>query len=537
MAIDAPGIPTRAIIYCRMSRDREGAGLGIERQREDCEALARQIDVEIFAVYSDNDLSAYSGKPRPGYQRLLDDLRAGRADTVLAWHTDRLHRSPSELEEYIDVCEPRAVQTRTVKAGHLDLTTATGRMIARQLGVQARYEVERMIERQKRKRDEMARDGKYFGGRRPFGYERDGVTPRSLVCLGCGRDEPDDFRIVIKCQQCGAADSIDGWACTRCGAPSGRHVWGYCRRCDAAATVAADSEFARIRQAADAVLAGASLRALAAEWNAMKPPVLTSTGGPWEGPELRSMLRRPRNAGIVRHRGQEAGPASWPAALDEPTWRSLVCLLEDPSRRVTTGNERKYLGSGLYACGVCGATMRCTTSNRRRGGETSYEAAYGCRRSKHVVRKAGPLDDWVQWQLLERLARPDMVDLLAAREESVDVRGAQEEMRTARRMLDELAAELGAGEMTLQEWRIASKAARTRMEAAEALLSRAVEVNPVAGLLTADDLDAAWNGLDLSRKRAVLAYMMTVTVRPGRKGRLPGGVYFDAEAIDIAWTL
>src|SRR5690606_22689586 len=145
-----------------------------------------------------------------------------RADTVLAWHTDRLHRSPAELEEYIDVCEPRTVQTRTVKAGALDLTTATGRMIARQLGVQARYEVERMVERQKRKRDEMARDGKFFGGRRPFGWEADGVTPRSLVCYRCDRDRPDDFTITVSCRDCGTEGRINGWACTICGAPNGR---------------------------------------------------------------------------------------------------------------------------------------------------------------------------------------------------------------------------------------------------------------------------------------------------------------------------
>jgi DNA invertase Pin-like site-specific DNA recombinase len=536
MPTDALGIPTSAIIYCRISRDREGAGLGVERQREDCEALAKQLGIEIVDVYSDNDLSAYSGKPRPGYQRLLDDLRAGRADTVLAWHTDRLHRSPAELEEYIDVCEPRAIQTRTVKAGHLDLTTATGRMIARQLGVQARYEVERMVERQRRKRDEMAQKGQHFGGRRPFGFERDGVTPRSLVCLACGRDKPDDFQIIIKCQGCDASEAhLDGWACTRCDAPSGRHVLCECRACRKVATIVEGSEFARIREATDAILAGGSLRAIAAKWNEIGVP--TSTGSDWEGPEVGGMLRRPRNAGILKHRGREAGPGGWPAALDEPTWRSLVALLDDPSRRITPGNERKYLGSGLYECGECGdgTTVRAASSNRARGGGRQWEAAYRCRVSKHVVRKAEPVDDFVQWQLLQRLARPDMADLLAVRDDTVDVRGAQEEMRVARRTLDELAAELGAGEMTVQEWRIASKAVRARLEAAEGLLARAVEVNPVAGLLAADDIEAEWSELDLSRRRAVVAYMMAVRLRPARRGRLPGGAYFDADSVEIVW--
>jgi len=468
--LDTLHIPTRALIYCRMSRDREGAGLGIDRQRDDCEQLARHLGVDIVAVYEDNDLSAYSGKPRPDYQRLLDDLRAGRADTVLAWHTDRIHRSPAELEEYIDICEPRKIQTRTVKAGHLDLTTATGRMIARQLGVQARYEVERMIERQKRKREEMVQHGKFFGGRRPFGYAADGIT-------------------VI------------------------------------------DDEAEAIREAAAAILAGASLRHIAAGWNQRGIP--TSTGGTWKGPEVRSMLLRPRNAGIIKHRGEEAGPAIWAPVLDEPLWRSMCAVLDDPGRRTAPGNERKYLGSNIYLCGLCGQTMRCSTGNKTKGGVSV--PSYSCRASKHLTRRCDLLDDYIMMLILGRLSRPDAADMLAEREDPIDVRGAQRDMREARETLTELAQELGAGAMDMLEWRAASKAARTRLKAAENVLSRAVEVNPVVGLVGVDDVEAAWNRLGLSRQRAVLVYLMAVTVRPARRGRLPGGVYFDADSIDVVW--
>src|SRR3954465_13621526 len=92
----------RAVIYTRMSKDRAGAGLGVDRQRQDCADLADRLGWTIVAHHSDNDLSAYSGKARPGYRALLDDLKAGRADAVLVWHTDRLHRRPVELEQYID---------------------------------------------------------------------------------------------------------------------------------------------------------------------------------------------------------------------------------------------------------------------------------------------------------------------------------------------------------------------------------------------------------------------------------------------------
>src|SRR3954447_11896111 len=96
------------------------------------------------AVITPTGGRSYSGKPRPGYRALLDDVEHGRADAVLAWHTDRLHRRPVELEEYIDVCDRHGVITQTVKAGPLDLATPSGRMVARMLGSGSRYEVEHM---------------------------------------------------------------------------------------------------------------------------------------------------------------------------------------------------------------------------------------------------------------------------------------------------------------------------------------------------------------------------------------------------------
>lgn len=473
VSIDTPAIPTRAIIYCRISRDREGAGLGVERQLEDCRALAEQLGLDIVEIYEDNDLSAYSGKPRPGYLALLQDLRDGRANVVLAWHTDRLHRSPAELEQYIDVCEPKGVQTRTVKAGHLDLSTATGRMIARQLGVQARYEVERMVERQKRARDQMAKMGKHFGGRRPFGWEVDGMTP-------------------------------------------------------------IDFEFECIREAAKAVLAGASSNSIAEGWRARG--VKTSTGVDWIRGEVSSMLLRPRNAGIVVHRGELVGEAQWPAPLDEATWRSVVAILSDPSRRTTPGGGRKHLGSGLYVCGVCGLTVSSATANSRSAGsETRYWAAYRCKSRKHLSRQANLLDDYVQLLVIERISRPDAAELLVQREDPVDVRQAQTDIREARQTLDELASALGSRTMDMRSYQIAAEIARKDLSAAEGVLAKAVKLNPIAGLVGVEDPETAWNRLDLSRKRAVISYLMTVTLLPARKGRQKGGGYWDAESVCVEW--
>ena len=61
-----------AAIYCRISDDREGAGLGVARQEADCRPLCerRGYSGDAIRLYIDNDVSAYSGKRRPEYERL-----------------------------------------------------------------------------------------------------------------------------------------------------------------------------------------------------------------------------------------------------------------------------------------------------------------------------------------------------------------------------------------------------------------------------------------------------------------------------------
>jgi site-specific DNA recombinase len=306
-----PTPPRSAAIYCRISQDREGAGLGVERQESDCRELAESLGVRVVAVHVDNDLSAYSGKPRPGYRALLDSISSGDVGTVLCWHTDRLHRSPAELEEWITVCEPHGVAVHTVKAGLLDLATPAGRMVARQLGSVARYESEHKGERVSAARKQRVLAGKFAGGPRPFGFEADGNTIRPR--------EP-----------------------------------------------------AEIVKATDALLAGAGLRGVVLDLNRRKVP--TALGAKmWQARTLKDVLLRPRNAGLNVYQGQIVGPAAWDPIVPEPRWRALVALLTDKGRRTAPADlgvkgKVRWLGSGLYVCGVCGqAELRVSNNSRGRG--------------------------------------------------------------------------------------------------------------------------------------------------------------------------
>lgn len=463
----------RAAIYCRISRDRVGAGLGVQRQEEDCRALVQRHGWTVTSVYSDNDLSAYSGKPRPGYRQMLADLDAGAVDVVVAWHTDRLHRSPVELEEYISISERRGAPTHTVKAGPLDLATPSGRLVARQLGAVARYEVEHSIERQKRSKLQAATEGRWKGGRRPYGYEPDGVTIQ-------------------------------------------------------------ETEAAVVRQATDALLAGESLRALSAELNARG--AVTSTGRAWSASELRKVLLRPRNAGLMEHQGVVIGVAGWEPLVGEGRWRALVSLLTDPARRTSWSTGRRWMLSGVAECGVCGGSIFCTLVSS--GAQPA--PTYTCREAKHIGRNANELDAYVNELVIARLGRPDAISLLTtdtADESSRRVREAED----LRELLDGLAVAYASREIDARQLAAGSDRLRSQLAALEAEIAAAGQGTVLAELAPGTPgVDERWEQLPVARRRVVVQALMEVMILPARRGRpkgwRPGRSYFDPRSIEIRWT-
>jgi len=257
-----------AAIYCRISQDRAGEGLGVQRQEALCRQLAAAKGWPVDEVYVDSDRSAYTGKSRPAYQRLLADLQAGLRDAVLVVDQDRLTRHPAELERFIDLADHHGVALANV-SGEVDLSTSDGRFRARLMGAVARQESEKKSERLRRQRDQAAQKGLPAGGRRAFGYDNDGMTVRQ-------------------------------------------------------------DEAALVREAAGRFLAGHSLRTIVRDWNARG--VRPVTARQWRVTTLKTVLTNPRHCGLRIHRGEVLGAAAWPSIVDRETHERIRALLGDPRR-------------------------------------------------------------------------------------------------------------------------------------------------------------------------------------------------------------
>lgn len=478
----------RAAIYARISDDTEGTGLGVARQETECRDLAERHGWEVAGVYTDNDRSAYSGKPRPEYQRLLADVEAKRVDAIVVWHPDRLHRSPSELESFIDLVEQAGVAVATAQGGAYDLSTASGRMTARVVGAVARHESEHKSERLRAKHRELALAGKQAGGgTRPYGYQDDRVS-----------------------------------------------------------IVPAEAEI--VRELAARALAGASMRSLVTDLNDRGVP--TVSGVPWRVQTLRRLLLAPRIAGLRQHQGQllrteggKAVQAEWSGIIDDTTHLELVALWRDPTRRprAANGTSREYvLTRGLGVCGLCGTGLVARPKSRR-AGETVGRRCYvcvsgagfeGCGKIRQL---ADPLEDLVRDLVCKALAGSALRDALAEAARADDeAAGKLAELSEHEARLADLAALYAIGELSRGEW-MASKTAHA-MRAKQ--LQSGIAKKATGATLPPDlpeseeTLRELWDSKPVSWRRHLTGTLVDrVEVGPAVKGRN----FFDPDRVIVHW--
>lgn len=466
----------RAAIYVRISLDREGGGLGVKRQEEDCRALANERGWTVAEVYVDNDTSATSKKPRPEYQRMLADARAGRIDAIVGWHIDRLTRKPRELEDLIDLFDDNGIQLATVK-GEANLATDTGQLVARILASLARQEAQHMSERRKRRRQQDAEAGKpHQGGTRPYGYKPDRVTPDPV-------------------------------------------------------------EAAFVRDAARRVLAGESLRSVAIDMN--ERGARTSGGKPWSPSMLKQVLRTARISGrretwttkSSKGIGTIVAVDCWEPIITPEQSDKLRAMFSDPARQSHTRSTRaKYLLSGILRCGKCGKPM--TALAWEKGGKYLYRcppAPVGCGRLSVLMKYAEPV---VRNLALELIGRGDFRDRLNERAQ-VDP-AIVESVREDEETLEDLAGMMARGDMSRAEWKVARDVIQTRVETNKAMLKRQINMQALDLLDPDGDLVDQWDKLNTSQQRAVLGEVLDhVTVLPTDRR----GEKFDPRRLVPEWRL
>jgi site-specific DNA recombinase len=463
----------RTATYVRISEDRTGKQAGVDRQLADCTELATRLGYTVVRSFSDNDISAFKGKRRPGFEGLLRGMKAGEFDVVIVWHVDRLYRSLRDLVRLLEASAKTTI--KTVNSGELDLNTSAGRMVATILGSVAIQESEHHAERRRIANDVRAHEGKWCNtGGRTFGYTTKG--------------EP------------------------------------------------LDPEASLLREAADDVLAGHSLRSVARRWN--DAGVTTVRGHQWTNLYVRRVLTNARIAGLRVHRGELLDVrGDWTPIVDEDVYHRLSGLLRDEERRTQVSFERTYMLSGVAMCGECEKKLYGNSPGRRR------PVRYACRPSNHVSCDRAMLDAYVERLVLEHLQNLGIGRNLRARTEVqsalADERG---ELRAQRAVLggrlDELAGLFATGQVNASQLAAASKGLQDQMHKVDAKLAAAAGVDPLAALTGPDDepdtqtLVQRWGAAPMDVRGKLVSSLMTVTVSP----RTTKATGFDPSLVRVVWA-
>jgi site-specific DNA recombinase len=447
----------------------------VVRQAADADEAAARLGLGPVVHIQDEGFSAsrFATKARDGWADVLAMVTAGEVSWVLVWVLDRALRQTRDLDDLLDACRAtgaRVLQTATGTV--VDPNNPDSVAMAKIAGVLAETEVAKMSMRVRRAHAAKAEAGQFHGGQRRFGFNAD-------------------------------------------------------------MTATDEAEAAEIRDAAARVLAGESLRSLAADWNARG--VLTVSGGEWRSQNLGLMLRRPHLAKLRTHKGATV-PASWdaPAILDAATHEAVTRFLTNPTRRnsPTSAGTRVHALSGVLRCGVCDNPMH------GRPTPNGYGPAYVCRHGQHVQAPTAKVDDLVWAAMTARLSRVDAagawVDPVDA--EAANARAAERANLTTNRratVTDVLLAPADkADALAAIDARLTELAAADDADNDAAHMASRVLVGLVGH--SYDETAAMVGPMDDDRRRAVLAALGGVPVlgRASRRGR---GLDFEPGRVTFRW--
>jgi len=136
-------------LYLRVStEDQAREGFSLPEQRERLETFCKFKGYEIVDYYEDAGISAKTGNHRPEFERLKEDIKSKRVNTIVALKLDRITRSIYDWENLMTFLDENNAYLDCVN-DEINTTSANGKMISRLLMSVSQNEIERTSERTK----------------------------------------------------------------------------------------------------------------------------------------------------------------------------------------------------------------------------------------------------------------------------------------------------------------------------------------------------------------------------------------------------
>lgn len=444
--------------YGRLSRVPETGELEkIDTQHADNRQVIDRLGGTLGEELSDG-LSAWKrGVRRPGWETLLERVKAGESDGIVVWHTDRLFRQPRDLEALIDLAD----KGFTVASAHgkKDLSNPDDRFILRIEVAHAARSSDDTQRRIKRRFETLRGQGVLHDQGRAFGFP--GM----------------DYTISNKANRKPVAAEL------------------------------VERERAALRDGTRARLAGLSQTVIAHDWNTAG--LKTVTGKAWTPAAVRDVLDRPRNAGLIEHDGQIVGRIEGDPIVPVADFERLQAIRAGRKRGRAPGAV--YVASGIARCELCQHPLSgrphtgLYPDGEKRRQYACVKARGGCGKVAADVRA---VDREIRGFVINRLSdRKHASALTAARARVADrLAEVEQEISECERIQQALSDRLGRRQLTLDAFDAANEplvADLARLSAERDTLTGGESGGPVVAM-SAAEVAAEWDAAEVPERRVML---------------------------------
>lgn len=159
-------------LYLRVStEDQAREGFSLPEQKERLETFCKFKGYEIVDYYEDAGISAKTGNYRPEFERLKEDIKSKRINTIIALKLDRITRSIFDWEKLMTFLDENDAYIDCAN-DEVNTTNANGKMISRLLMSVSQNEIERTSERTKIGLAGAIKQG-HLPSQAPLGYKQE----------------------------------------------------------------------------------------------------------------------------------------------------------------------------------------------------------------------------------------------------------------------------------------------------------------------------------------------------------------------------
>ena len=375
----------RCAIYTRKSTEKglDQEFSSLDAQRESCEGYIRaQAGAGWQLVPGRYDDGGFTGAnlERPAFQRLLQDIDAGKIDIVVVYKVDRLSRSLLDFARVMERFSAGGTAFVSVTQ-NFSTADAMGRLTLNMLMSFAEFEREMIAERTRDKIAAARRKGKWTGGPVPLGYD---VVDKKLVV--------NELEAIV------VREAFDL----------------YLHHRSALRVAELLNEGNRVTK-----------RHRAHSGN-------TREGQPWQKDTVLRLLKNPLYAGWIPYDG-ELHEGEHTPLITRDLWHRVRALLDGVRTPAVFGRNPDYILRGLLRCACC-RTALTPASTEKNGKEYRYYRSI--RRDKEGQSskcKAKPLPaDAIEAFVVERLREATADGTLADKVE----RGVQARLAARRKELE-----------------------------------------------------------------------------------------------------